>query len=161
MKVKLRERLRHKVSSRRGLSTTEVFCLGCLCAIAVVGVILGLGWYRRQVRIGDDNRMVTTALKDAKSETLDKSCVVKGCNGGGDCTHKSGGVDTGYFDPVTNAIIGEKPVGYNEHHTMNIDDQSYEAPEGTMVIRVEYDGTDYTLTWVEGDRTAVPSGSSN
>ena len=118
----------HKLNSPHALSLIETICLLCFTATALA-------------------LMVETALRVASLNSID-GCIVKGCDGGSACPHTQNGVQTGYFDHDTNTITGEIPRGYNEYHTMEIDGRTFEGKAGTMVIRIEYDGTDYTLSWV-------------
>lgn len=77
-------------------------------------------------------------------------CIVKDCNGKESCTHIKDGLSTGYFDHRSNSIVGELPKGYNESTVMTIREKQYEGKKGAMVIKVQYDGSQITLSWVKG-----------
>lgn len=77
-------------------------------------------------------------------------CVVDKCPGDESCRHKGGGMDTGYYDHLTNTIIDDLPVGYNAYRIMRVGNAEYEGEPGTMIIRVRYNGTDVILDWIEG-----------
>lgn len=136
-----------KIRSTHALSLIETVCLFCFAAIALAFLNAALVGYTRSVKIGNDRLMAETAQRVASLNSID-GCIVKGCDGGSACPHTQNGVQTGYFDHDTNTITGEIPRGYNEYHTMEIDGRTFEGKAGTMVIRIEYDGTDYTLSWV-------------
>ncbi|MCB6343925.1 hypothetical protein [Enterocloster lavalensis] len=137
----------HKLNSPHALSLIETICLLCFTAAALALLATAITSYTRSVKIGNDRLMVETAQRVASLNSID-GCIVKGCDGGSACPHTQNGVQTGYFDHDTNTITGEIPRGYNEYHTMEIDGRTFEGKAGTMVIRIEYDGTDYTLSWV-------------
>jgi hypothetical protein len=127
-----------------------------LSVIAVVGVVLGILYYRDTKHRGEDIHLQHTARRAAELDAVQSGCVVNGCPGGEGCRHTGGGLDMGYFDHLTNTIIDDLPIGYNSYHTMKVDGETYEGKPGTMVIRVRYDGEKVMLDWVEGKSPWLP-----
>ena len=142
--------MKKKLGSSRALSTTEVFCILCFAVILALGLILGVSYYRRQMRIGNDNHLVLNAERTATMDLVGSTCIVRNCDGKTSCTHKTGSYNIGYFDHPTNTIVGALPKGYNEYKIMDIGDKTYYGPVNTMVIRVMYDGSMMILDWVKG-----------
>lgn len=151
--VPLMQTTSHKLNSPHALSLIETICLLCFTATALALFATAFATYTRSVKIGNDRLMAETAQRVASLNSID-GCIVKGCDGGSACPHTQNGVQTGYFDHDTNTITGEIPRGYNEYHTMETDGRTFEGKAGTMVIRIEYDGTAYTLSWVREGNNA-------
>lgn len=145
--------LYHKIKSTHALSLIETLCLTCLAAVALSLLTAGLLTYSKSVKTGNDQLIAETAQRVANLNSIG-GCIVQGCHGGGDCPHTKDGVQTGYFDHDTNTVTGELPRGYNEYRTMEIGGRTFEGKAGTMVIRIQYDGTNYTLSWVKGGQNA-------
>ena len=143
----------HKLNSPHALSLIETICFLCFTATALALFATAFATYTRSVKIGNDRLMAETSQRVASLNSID-GCIVKGCDGGSACPHTQNGVQTGYFDHDTNTITGEIPRGYNEYHTMETGGRTFEGKAGTMVIRIEYDGTAYTLSWVREGNNA-------
>lgn len=144
------EEIQRKFMSKRAVSTLEILCLIVFLFLAVLALSLSLLHYRNTMRTGNDNHLVLTAERAAMLNMAGSDCIVKDCNGKEGCNHIKGGVSTGYLDHVSNSIVGELPEGYNEANVMTIRGKQYEGKKGTMVIKVEYDGSQITLSWVKG-----------
>lgn len=140
-----------KLRRRKGISTVEMLCIIFLSVVAVSLIIMGLQWYRVQVRTGNDRMLVNTAESVARMNLVGHECMVKSCDGGVTCTHQSAGGYVGYFDHPTNSIQGTPGAGYNEYKVMTIGDRKYYGKPGTMVIRVVNHDGEPELSWVEGD----------
>ncbi len=142
-----------KMKSRRALSLIETICLCCFAAAACALLAAGLLNYSKSLKTGNDQLMAETARRVANLNSIG-GCIVQGCGGGSGCPHTQNGVQTGYFDHDTNTVRGERPRGYNEYHTMEIDGRTFEGKAGTMVIQIQFDGTNYVLSWVKGGQNA-------
>lgn len=143
----------NKLKTTRALSLIETICFFCFAAAALALLATVLAGYSKSIKIGNDRLMAETAQRVASLNSID-GCIVKGCDGGVTCPHTKNGVQTGYFDHDTNTITGESPKGYNEYHTMDIVNSTFKGKARTMVIRIEYDGTAYTLSWVREGNNA-------
>ena len=128
------------VSSTRGLSRIELICI--IVIIAVLLIAAGLWWHNYQVStmISRDNLTLRRALSYVETEWL----VTEGENNGAEDR-------TAYFDAVVTKLTVDKPIGYNEYHTMTIDDRTYEGERNTMVIKATLKDGVLRLDWVKGD----------
>ena len=150
MNEKAENHIYKKLCSKHGISAIETICIAGFAIITVLALSLSLLHYRNTMRTGNDNHLVLTAERAAMLNMAGSDCIVKDCNGKEGCDHIKGGVSTGYLDHVSNSIVGELPEGYNEANVMTIRGKQYEGKKGTMVIKVEYDGSQITLSWVKG-----------
>ncbi|SHK26522.1 hypothetical protein [Hespellia stercorisuis] len=139
-----------KLKNKKGFSTIELLCTSFIAVFVIFLLILAFLWYRKQVRMGDDQMLVNTAESVASLNTVGGDCVVRSC-GGGNCVHLTSKGYVGYFDHPTNSIYGEKKSGYNEYKVMKIGDKKYYGDPGTMVIKVVSRDGELTLSWVKGD----------
>ncbi len=126
-----------------------LFILACVGFFA----ILGVRWYAVRMQHGDDKLTLNTAISVSKINSSDgQSCPVDGC-GGGDCAHRqSDGSYIGYFDNISNKVVGEKVYGYNEYTTMRVGEHRYTGGRGTKIIRVKTKDGSMKLSWVDGRR---------
>lgn len=143
----------HKLNSPHALSLIETICLLCFTATALALFATAFATYTRSVKIGNDRLMAETAQRVASLNSID-GCIVKGCDGGSACpTPKTAcrqailtttpTPSPGRFPGVTTNITPWRPAG-----------RTFEGKAGTMVIRIEYDGTAYTLSWVREGNNA-------
>jgi hypothetical protein len=124
-----------------------------IIAIEVLFLIgSGLGWIDFHVSSGNDSGYLNTCESEAKINSLNGTqCPVNDCpNSSGDCEHYINGSYIGYFDSVTNTIVGEKPKGYNSSKNPEVDGKTYAGKAGTMVIEVIVKDGSITYEWTGG-----------
>ena len=145
-----------KLRDTSGSVTRREVLLSVLAiAMCLFFVYEGMRYLDGQQKKGNDALRVNTAESTATINSNDgMSCPVRNCSGrNGSCSHYIGGVYVGYFDDVLNTIVGKKPEGYNEYDTMKVNDQFWHGAPGTMVIRVEVDGSGgIRLSWESSKR---------
>lgn len=136
--------------SRKRLSIVE------LIAIIVIGCEViwlagnAFGWLNVHVSSGNDGSYVNTCESVAKVNSLNGTqCPVNDCSGG-DCIHHTAQGYIGYFDSVSNTIVGTKPKGYNSSSTPAVDGKKYKGSVGTMVLEVIVNNGNITTEWTGG-----------
>lgn len=103
------------------------------------------GWLNNKVSTGNDGLYENTALSVAKTNSLNGiQCPVNECEKGSvNCTHYTSQGYIGYFDSVSNTIVGVKPKGYNS--------SSANGTIGQYVLRITCNEGDIKLDWVLGN----------
>lgn len=147
----VREYKMTKRLNQKGFSTVEVLCISFLTIVAVLFIIWGFFWYRDNTHKTEDKVITNTAESVANADLVSGSCVVRGCGGGDNCTHKTQEGYVGYFDHPSNSIKGEPGKGYNQYKEMTIGDKTYYGAPNTMVIKIVANDGILTLSWVKGD----------
>ncbi len=141
-----------KLNQKGSISVLELVII--LVIIVEVGFLItnGLGWYGDHIASGNDGLYVNTAESVAKVNSLDgMQCPVNNCgNTAGECSHYTGMGYVGYFDSVSNTIVGSKPKGYNSEQNPKVNGKSYTGEIGTMVLRVTANEGSIALDWVGG-----------
>ena len=137
--------------SREGrMSALEMVLIVVLCLEGAFLAWCGYRWYQVRLAHGNDSLRVNTALSVARINSSNgDDCPVDG-NADKSCAHWNGSGYVGYFDGVANKIVGDKPAGYNQSSSMDIDGQTYTGNPGTMVIQVETGNGEIHLSWVLG-----------
>lgn len=107
------------------------------------------GWTSDKVNIGNDALTLNTCESVAKVNSLDGyDCPVNDCTKGDLCTHKVGNYYVGYYDNVSNTIVGNKVSGYNSDSNPTIDGKSFTGNSGTMIIKVTCGNGTISYEWV-------------
>ncbi len=111
-----------------------------------------LGWSNNKVSSGNDALTLNTCESVAKVNSLDGyDCPVNDCAKGEMCTHKVGNYYVGYYDNVSNTIVGNKVSGYNSGSNPTIDGKSFIGNPGTMIIKVTCGNGTITYEWVSSN----------
>jgi len=98
---------------------------------------------------GNDSLMANTAESIALVNSSNGlNCPV--CGNEGHCQHWTSEGYIGYFDNISNTIVGEIPKGYNENTTMEIDGKMYYGDRYTMVLQVKTSEEHLTVSWQKG-----------
>lgn len=128
--------------------------------VSIIVIIIGVGYILMNffgllngyVSNGNDSLYANTAESVAKVNSLNGiNCPVNDCgNSDGTCMHHTSLGYIGYFDSVTNTIVGEKVKGYNSDDNPDIDGVSYTGIRGTMILRITCENSEITLDWVSG-----------
>lgn len=142
-----------KIRDRTGsISRLELLLIIGICIESVFLVYQFSRYLVNQQAKGDDALMVNTADSVARINSNNgMNCVVNDCgNSTGVCTHHHDEGYIGYFDNVTNTIVGTLPSGYNEYTVMEADNQEYYGAVNSMVIQVVAKEGVMELSWVPG-----------
>ena len=132
-------------------SLLEVILIAAIAVMALIYFLMGGNWMKERLNHGNDSLAVNTADSVARINSNNgMNCVVDGCGSTGHCPHWSSLGYIGYFDHISNKIIGEKTKGYNEYSTMEIGRQQYHGDPGTMVIKVIARDGAIVLSWELG-----------
>jgi hypothetical protein len=128
-----------------------------ILVLVVEGIYLlgkGLNWYSTRYNTGNDGLYVNTCESVAKVNSLNGTiCPVNNCgNGTHSCVHYTSQGYIGYFDSVSNTIVGTKPKGYNSTSNPKVGTKEYTGEVGTMVLRVTVDNGNVVLDWVVGKK---------
>ena len=144
------------LNNRKGkISRFETILILVIIACLAFFVFIGLKWEKDSLDTGNDSLRENTAKSVAIVNSNNGiQCMIKDCPSysGGTCTHQYGTDGYfGYYDDVSNTIVGDLPSGYNDGTEMNIDGKKYYGDRGTMVIKVTIEpGEEPVLSWVKG-----------
>ena len=138
------------MNNKGRISLIELTTIIVICIEALFLICGGFDWLNIHVSTGNDANYLNTCESVAKVNSLNgMQCPVNGCsNSNGKCIHYFNGTYTGYFDSVSNTIIGTKPSGYNSSKNPKIDDKSFSGDVGTMVIKVIVKDETLSYEWV-------------
>ncbi|MBQ9328007.1 MAG: hypothetical protein IJ225_05680 [Solobacterium sp.] len=144
--------VKKKLNGQEGsVNLLEFGLITAIVLMAAVYFFLGGSWMKIRMNHGNDSLAVNTADSVARINSNNGlNCVVDGCGSSGHCPHWSSIGYIGYFDNVANKIVGEKPKGYNEYSTMEIDRNQFHGDPGTMVIKVIAKEGEMVLSWELG-----------
>ena len=137
--------------NRRGsISVIELVVIPIVILECIYLLYLGFSWYHVHVSNGNDALKLNTCESIAKVNSLDGiQCPVNACTSE-NCTHRYGDGYIGYYDNVSNKIVGYKPSGYNESTKITIKDKTYTGDRFTMVIEVKVVHGKLQYRWVKG-----------
>ena len=144
--------MKQKLKEQYGYTNLfELILIVAIIIMAAVYFLWGGNWMKQRMNHGNDSLAANTADSVARINSNNGlNCVVDGCGSTGHCPHWTSTGYIGYFDNVSNKIVGEKPKGYNEYSTMEIGKQQYHGDPGTMVIKVLAKEGQIVLSWELG-----------
>ncbi len=130
----------------------EVLLIALIAVMCAFFAIEGIRYLSAQQRKGEDALRENTAESVAMVNSNNGlGCPVDSCgNNRGSCAHYVNGEYIGYYDDINNAIIAQRPFGYNDYEVMTIGDETWRSPTGTMVIRVVTGDGKVKLDWERG-----------
>lgn len=142
--------IRKLKSSKGGVSRREVLLTVIVLILCFFFVREFFKYLEGQQALGNDALRANTAESVGVIDSdAGMTCPVRGCPGG-NCVHRAGDRYIGYFDDVTNTIIGEKTAGYNDSSHPKIEGHYYYGDPHTMVLRVVTGGGTLELNWETG-----------
>lgn len=129
-----------------------------LVALLIIGGELlyilngAFGWMDFHISSGNDGGYYNTCESVAKINSMNgTTCPVNKCSGG-DCIHHTVQGYIGYFDSVSNTIVGSKPSGYNSSSSPSINGKKYSGKPGTLVLEVVAKDGDLDIFWTGGKK---------
>lgn len=133
----------------RHYSQLEVILITGIVIMCVFFAGLYVRWHVNQQAKGDDALMENTADSVARINSNNGlNCPVDGSSG--PCPHWTSEGWVAYYDNGINTIVGDKPRGYNEYTTMEINGIKYHGARNTMVIKVVCREGYMQLSWEKG-----------
>ena len=137
-------------NTKGSVSVLEVIVIPLLIVEALYLLWAGFSWYHRHVASGNDNMKLNTCESVAKVNSLNgMQCPVNGCDGT-HCTHHITSGYIGFYDNVSNTIVGEKTQGYNESEKEVIGKEEYFGEVNSLVIEVKVINGELKYRWVKG-----------
>lgn len=137
-------------NTKGSVSVLEIIVIPLLIVEVLYLLWTGFSWYHRHVASGNDNLKLNTCESVAKVNSLNgMQCPVNGCDGT-HCTHHITGGYIGFYDNVSNTIVGEKTQGYNESEKEVIGKEEYFGEVNSLVIEVKVINGELKYRWVKG-----------
>lgn len=137
-------------NTKGSVSVLEVIVIPLLIVEVLYLLWAGFSWYHRHVAVGNDNMKLNTCESVAKVNSLNgMQCPVNGCDGT-NCTHHITDGYIGFYDNVSNTIVGEKTQGYNESEKEVIGKEEYFGEVNSLVIEVKVINGELKYRWVKG-----------
>lgn len=137
-------------NTKGSVSVLEVIVIPLLIVEVLYLLWTGFSWYHRHVAGGNDNMKLNTCESVAKVNSLNgMQCPVNGCDGT-NCTHHITDGYIGFYDNVSNTIVGEKTQGYNESEKEVIGKEEYFGEVNSLVIEVKVVNGELKYRWVKG-----------
>ncbi len=137
-------------NTKGSVSVLEIIVIPLLIVEVLYLLWAGFSWYHRHVASGNDNMKLNTCESVAKVNSLNgMQCPVNGCDGT-NCTHHIAGGYIGFYDNVSNTIVGEKTQGYNESEKEVIGKEEYFGEVNSLVIEVKVINGELKYRWVKG-----------
>lgn len=141
------------MNKKGNITRLELIILLVIGIEVIYFIFSSYGWLDNHMSLGNDALYVNTAESVAKVNSLDGvDCPVNECEKGNiNCTHHTSEGYIGYFDSISNTIVGYKPQGYNSSANPKIDDKTCSGEVSTMVIKVTCKDGNIILDWVRGN----------
>ncbi len=140
------------MNKKGNISFLELLIILFICIEVIVLLKWALNWSNDKVGSGNDSLILNTCQSVTKINSLDGyDCPVNDCGKGLLCTHKVGDYYIGYYDNISNTIVGNKVKGYNSEINPVIDGKSFMGNKNTMIIKVTCYNGNITYEWVLGN----------
>ncbi len=140
------------MNNKGRVSLIELIAIIIIVLEVLFFVASGMGWLNFHVSSGSDSGYLNTCESVTKINSLNGTqCPVNDCsNSSGECEHYFNGSYIGYFDSVSNTIVGSKTKGYNLSKDPEIDGKSYQGDVGKMIIKVIVKDGSISYEWTGG-----------
>lgn len=123
------------------INLLELFIILLICVELLFIVKSAFVWTYNKINKGNDALILNTCESVAKANSLDGyDCPVNDCAKDKLCTHKVGNYYVGYYDNVSNTIVGNKVAGYNSNNN-----------PGTMIIKITCGNGTINYEWVRAN----------
>ena len=134
------------------INLLELIIILLICIELFLLARSALGWTSDKVNSGNDALTLNTCESVTKVNSLDGyDCPVNDCAKGELCSHKVGNYYVGYYDNVSNTIVGNKVAGYNSDLKPVINGKSFTGNPNTMIIKVTCGNGTITYEWVSSN----------
>lgn len=141
-----------KLNNKGRVTLIELISIIIIVGCCLYFMAASFGWLDTHMSNGNDGLYVNTCESVAKVNSLDGViCPVNDCGDTtGECIHHTSVGYVGYFDGVSNTIVGSKVAGYNSSKDPDVDGVTYTGEVNSMILRVTCHNGTITLDWVKG-----------